>query len=404
MEHIEPKRIIILTTNPFPIGLASTKRILSYCKGFLYHGYQPEVICIRPTEPYSNVFNNQISGIYEGISYSYPGRTTVRVKSFWGRRWNDNIAVISSILTYINIRPPKGTLFSIFYGNSIFAEISFILISRLFRKKIYKEESENPNIYFRENKFIHQRIIKWFVINKLYKFYDGVLVMTHPLKDFFLVKGIPVTKILVVPQTVDLVRFDRSDERFQRPIDSEYIAYVGSLNQNKDGVLILIESFDVVSKNFPDLKLFIAGDGTLEDKSAVLILIESLKLEEKVQLIGRISSEEIPRFLKCAKVLVSCRPGSLQSDYGFPTKVVEYLACGKPTVTTATGELAFYLKDRVNAFVANTGDHNTFASKILSVLQDYDFAIKVAQNGKTLARDKFSPITQTKKIIDFCKE
>jgi hypothetical protein len=38
------------------------------------------------------------------------------------------------------------------------------------------------------------------------------------------------------------------------------------------------------------------------------------------------------------------------------------------------------------------------------VLQDYDFAMKVAQNGKALVINEFSPIIQTKKIIDFCKE
>lgn len=35
--------------------------------------------------------------------------------------------------------------------------------------------------------------------------------------------------------------------------------------------------------------------------------------------------------------------------------------------------------------------------------QDYGFAMKVAQNGKELVKNKFSPIIQTKKIIDFCK-
>ena len=81
--------------------------------------------------------------------------------------------------------------------------------------------------------------------------------------------------------------------------------------------------------------------------------------------------------------------------------MVEFLASGTPLVTTAPEELAFYFKDKVNAFVADRDDPETVASKILEALQDYDFAIKVAQNGGKLARGKFNPFTQTKKIIDF---
>ena len=49
-------------------------------------------------------------------------------------------------------------------------------------------------------------------------------------------------------------------------------------------------------------------------------------------------------------------------------------------------------------------DANTFTSKMLEALQDYDFALKVGQNGKELVKDEFNPIIQVKKIIDFCKE
>lgn len=394
-------KIVVITTNPFPVGLAATNRILSYGHGFLHHGYQPEVICIRPTEPYANVFNNQVSGIYNGIRFSYPGQTTVRVKSFWGRRCKDLVAIFYSILFFISLLQKKEVSFSIFYGTNIYNEILFLSISRLFGNKIYKEESENPNVYFRDYRSIHNKIIKWFYLNKLYRYYDGVLVMTQPLRNLFLGKGINDSKILVVPQTVDLYRFETTNERNSNNIDYEYIAYVGSLNQNKDGILTLVESFKNVSKKFPELKLIIAGDGTIYEKSTILALVKSLKLENRVQLIGRISSEEIPQFLKCAKVLASCRPATMQSDYGFPTKVVEYLASGIPTVTTATGELPLYLLDRNNSFISNEADSFSFEAKLIEVLEDYRFSLEVAKAGKKLVEKMFDSEKNTRLIIDF---
>ncbi len=404
MKQNKPIKIVILTTNPFPIGLAGTNRILSYCKGFLHHGYQPEVICIRPTEHYSNVFNKQASGMYEGIRYSYNGRTTIRVKSFWGRRLRDTIAVVGSILLYINLLQKKEVFFSIFYGNNIFAEISLIFLTRLFGKKICKEESENPYVYFARRKTIFSLVSKWVLIEKLYGYYYGVLVMTHPLREFFLSKGIPDKRILVVPQTVDQDRFKKEIKNSTLFLPSDYVAYVGSLNQQKDGVLTLVESFAQVSVLYPELHLILVGEGTQLEKNELSSIINKLNLNNRTKYIGRISSEKIPAFLQGAKLLVSCRPISRQSDFGFPTKVVEYLATGRPTVTTATGELAFFLKDRVNAFVANMAKQNTFAAKMLEVLQNYDFAMRVAQKGKDLVGDKFNPIKQCKLIIDFCKD
>jgi hypothetical protein len=47
---------------------------------------------------------------------------------------------------------------------------------------------------------------------------------------------------------------------------------------------------------------------------------------------------------------------------------------------------------------------NSFGSKMLEVLEDYDFAMRVARNGKELVRDRFCPIKQTKMIIYFCMD
>jgi glycosyltransferase involved in cell wall biosynthesis len=404
MDQHLPKEILILTTTSFPVGLAGTNRVLSYCKGFLYHGYQPEVYCIRPAEPYHHYFNSSVKGSFDGIKYTYPGGKTMRVASFWGRRKNDLIAKYASLSLLFKALKKGRVCFIIIYGNCITVELGSILLSRLFRISIYKEESENPDIYFRGTANIYNSFKKWFVINKLYSYYSGVLVMTHPLRELFLSKGVPDRKIVVVPQTVDQNRFEKAVRNTAISLPKEYIAYVGSLNQHKDGVLTLIESFSELSSKYPEMHLVIAGDGTQQEKVELLFLIKQMNQTDKIHYIGRIASDDIPAFLSGAKLLASCRPGSIQSDFGFPTKTVEYLASGKPTVTTATGELTFYLEDRVNAFVANNAEKRAFALKITEVMDNYDFAMKVAQNGKELVSDKFSPVTQTRMIIDFYKD
>jgi glycosyltransferase involved in cell wall biosynthesis len=403
MDQNNAKKILILTNQPFPVGFAGTNRILSYCKGFLHHGYQPEVCCMRPTDSYKNVINTSVNGRFEDINFYYPGRTVIRVSSFWRKRINDFVAYFLSMKTLLFLLQKENVLFVVYYGTYFLPELSCIFLTRLFGKQIFKEESENPHIYFKDKSNLFENIIEWLYINRLYKLYSGIFVMTNPLRDFFIDKGIPGKKILVVAHTVDQERFEKKNCNSDLFFANEYIAYLGSLNQQKDGVLTLVKSFIKVVEKYPEMHLVIAGTCIEEEKNELLSLIDQLKLNENVHYLGWISSNKIPLLFQGAHLLASCRTKSYQNEYSFPTKVVEYLATGIPVVTTAPGDLDFYLKDRENAFVANNDDPDEFALKILEALQDYDFAVKVGQNGKLLVKDKFNPITQTKMIIDFCK-
>ena len=57
---------------------------------------------------------------------------------------------------------------------------------------------------------------------------------------------------------VDLDRFKKQNSsplEFKKP----YIAYVGVMNDAKDGVNILIRSFHKISKDYPKLNLYLVG-------------------------------------------------------------------------------------------------------------------------------------------------
>jgi glycosyltransferase involved in cell wall biosynthesis len=61
-------------------------------------------------------------------------------------------------------------------------------------------------------------------------------------------------ELLHLPMTVELVRFANEIEplhEFVKP----YIAFVGNMNDRKDGVSILIKAFVSISHEFPDLNL-----------------------------------------------------------------------------------------------------------------------------------------------------
>ncbi len=90
---------------------------------------------------------------------------------------------------------------------------------------------------------------------------------------------------------------------------------------------------------------------------------------------------------------------SLQADYGFSTKLGEYLATGRPVVSTKVGEIEKYLIDRKNAFLCEPNIISV-AEAICCIIEDYDSALKIGQEGKRCALEFFNNKTETAKIIN----
>ena len=229
--------------------------------------------------------------------------------------------------------------------------------------------------------------------------YDGLALMTNTLVKHYESFPDPEPKLLHLPMTVDMERFNKHTDPlpdFRKP----YIAFVGVMNDAKDGVSLLVKSFKELSNKFSNYNLYLIG-GWNYDTPIHLNLIKKLGLEDRVEWKGEFQRDLIPAIINNADLLVLPRPDSKQAQGGFPTKLGEYLATGNPVCATRVGEIPDYLTDNESVFFAEPGSISSFAEAMDRAMSNPELAKTVGLNGRKVAEKEFNKEIQAKKLYDF---
>jgi len=388
------KNIIFIYPNSFPISGSATNRLISLCKGLLESNNLVEVIINRPTEKkVSNRFNFNNKGTYQGINFEYATKNMIwpaskLLKILW--------AIKGLVLTLIKVyNKDKTKKIDVIISAATYGMVEnclYLFISRIIKAKFLYTVDEYPWVLI--NKERYHIIYRWFYLSYFYRIFDGFIVMTTKLMDFYKGKAKEKALFVHIPMSVEMDRFDLSVENDK----SNYIAYCGGdFKGTKDGVDILIKSFNDIKNKHPYIFLYIIGN----IHSSIIELVKFYNLENRVKFIGYLERDLVPDYLLKAKALCLARPNTLQTQGGFPTKVGEYLATGKPVILTIVGEIEHYLKNGVSAYISEPGDAKAFGKKIDEVLSNYEEAIQVGKKGKIVANYYFNYRSQGKILNSF---
>ncbi|MBS1014419.1 MSMEG_0565 family glycosyltransferase [Acetobacter persici] len=154
----------------------------------------------------------------------------------------------------------------------------------------------------------------------------------------------------VVGNGVDLARFSPEEgpqdhdlrARYGLPQNGRLLLSVGGVERRKN-TLILLQAFDALRTNYPDLHLVIAGGASLLDHSAYRSLfdehVQRRGLENAVIVTGPVADADMPAFYRQAAVLAY--PSQTE---GFGLCPLEALACGTPVVVPAAPPFTEHLR------------------------------------------------------------
>ena len=192
--------------------------------------------------------------------------------------------------------------------------------------------------------------------------------------------GIPADRIRVVYNGVDTNLF-RNNNGIAK--DPSSMIFVGNTEDRKKGIIHLLQALKLLKDERP-IKLTIIDGGAPETTYAPE-LVRKYGLEGQVEIIRRLSGEELVKRYSSAEIAVV---PSLFEGFGFPA--AEAMACELPVITTEAGALPELVSDGDNGLLVKPGDVSALAAAIKLLLEDKELRHRMGHTGREMAKRKFN--------------
>jgi len=231
-------------------------------------------------------------------------------------------------------------------------------------KRVYIEDNRGRKVVsmsiFRVNV---EKILYFFsapifkiLFNYTVKRADKIIAISKKAKDM-LTSLVPESKIKIIPPGVDLKLWNFYPFESKK---SEVINIVVA------GYFVKRKAIDLVIKamhelvffyKISDVQLFILGDGPEKDK--LLNLVQSLKLENKINFEGFVNNTDVSSYYRTAHIFVNM---SYSESWG--QVYLEAMACGLPIVTTENDGSVEIIEDGKHGYLIPKGNYKILAEKL----------------------------------------
>ncbi len=220
---------------------------------------------------------------------------------------------------------------------------------------------------FPQKSGINKRLLKY-----NFKKADVLCATSNTIRSY--INEVIEKKVEVIPFGVDLNDFK------PKPVKSvfnENDFVVGSIKplEKVYNIDVLINAFAKLSGKHQNLKLFIIGEGTEEQK--LKHLCNDLGIDKNVVFTGRVNFSEISNYFNMLNVLVNI------SDYeSFGVSVIEAMACEKPVIVTNVGGLKEIVENNTFGSLVQVGNVDETATAIEKYYLDKRLSEETGKAGR----------------------
>lgn len=215
---------------------------------------------------------------------------------------------------------------------------------------------------------------------------DVVVTICEGLREALLERRIAREKIFVLPNGVDVDRFEplapSRDLQEQMGLQGkQVIGFIGSLYRY-EGLHHLVDAMSKLAPRYPDLRCLIVGGGFEREEAELREQAERLSIADRVLVTGRVPHAEVNRYYSIIDVLVYPRVRSRLLELVTPLKILEALAMEKAVVGSDVGGIREIIRDGAEGLLFRADDADDLARVLASLLDQPRDMRRLGVNGR----------------------
>jgi glycosyltransferase involved in cell wall biosynthesis/SAM-dependent methyltransferase len=212
-----------------------------------------------------------------------------------------------------------------------------------------------------------------------YRHSASITVPTAGMRATLLDRGQPADKVVQLPNAVDADRFvvpGTWNTQLRRVI------YCGTIGMAQ-GLDTLIDAAAELKSAHQQFEFLLVGDGAERAELAEKARERGLA---NVRFVGRVDRERVPELIASADIAVLCLRDVPLFEDALPTKMLEYMAAGRPVVASAAGDVARLLVRAQAGVTCPPEDPAALAAAIRHVASSPERARIMGANGRRYVR------------------
>jgi len=231
---------------------------------------------------------------------------------------------------------------------------------------------------------------------------DGFIVISERLRELVAACASDGATLVKIPIIVDYEYYQGMNcdaDSFERP----YMLHAATLNDAKEGILDVFRAFALVHEEHGiPLHFYLANRvGLSSVVRAVDELISEHKLSRFVHFLETPKDETLTVYQCGCDFTVINKTDTEQNRHNFATKIGEFLALGRPIITTGLGEVKYFLEDGVSCLYVDPGSPRQIAEKIALLINNSELCTSIGENGRRIAAERLAADSQAPELKRF---
>jgi len=218
-----------------------------------------------------------------------------------------------------------------------------------------------------------------------------VFTICEGLRRDIVTRGIPATKVTVIPNAVDIESFEpggQPDAALKARLGlqgASVIGFIGSFYAY-EGLDLLLEALPGILARCPDVRVLLVGGGPQD--AALKAQALRLGLADKVVFTGRVPHDQVQRYYDLMDLLAYPRHSMRLTELVTPLKPLEAMAQGRVLVASDVGGHQELIRHGQTGMLFKAGSADALAQAVVNLLAAQDRWPAMREAGRRFVEEE----------------